>query len=278
MQFIQNLIQNIRIIDVLDILIVAFVVYKVFEFIKESRAEQLVKGLMILVAMMFLSDFFGLHTLNWILEKSMAVGVIALVVVFQPELRRGLEYVGRSKIMGPSIARIDQSRAREIIRSFVYAIEEMSEKRVGALMIFERETSLTDICDTGVRVDAEISKELIGNIFYVGSPLHDGAVIIRGDRIHSAACVLPLTRNRNIPTDLGTRHRAALGMSESSDCIAIVVSEETGRVSLAQDGKLIRGLDRMQLEKIFQEIYFQENKGRLLRNFRKAVKKGGRDR
>lgn len=274
MQYIQNLIQNARILDVVDIAIVAFVIYKVLAFIKESRAEQLVRGLLILLATMFMSDFFGLRTLNWLLQRGMAVGVIALVVVFQPELRRGLEYMGRSKLMGPAIARVDQSKAREITRAFVSAIEDMADKKIGALMIFERETSLTDICDTGVRLGAEISKELLQNIFYLGSPLHDGAVIVRGDEIHSAACVLPLTRNRNIPTDLGTRHRAALGMTESSDCIAIIVSEETGSVSVAKDGRLRRGIDRMQLEKIFQDMYFQDNRGRIFKNFKKAVKKG----
>lgn len=274
MQYIQNLIQNARILDIVDILIVAFVIYKVLGFIKESRAQQLFKGLLVLLVTMFVSDFLGLHTLNWILQRGMAVGVVALVVVFQPELRRGLEYMGRSKIMGPAIARVDQSQAREIIRNLVAAIEYMSQNRVGALIIFERETSLSDICDTGVRLNAEISKELIENIFYLGSPLHDGAVVIRGSKIDAASCVLPLTHNRNIPTNIGTRHRAALGMTEASDSIAIVVSEETGLISYAKDGRLRRGLDRMQLEKIFQDMFFQEDRRRLFKSFKKAVKKG----
>jgi len=255
---IQNIIYGIRIADIIDIVIVAFVIYKILEFIHETRAEQLVKGLLILVVATFLSDKLKLYTLNWILVNTMTLGVIALIIVFQPELRRALEYIGRSKFISTQFVHIDKEKAKAITAQLVKAIDHFSSKRVGALIVLERETALSDISETGTKLDAEISTELIGNIFYEGSPMHDGAAIIRGDRILAAGCVLPLTQDKTLGRDLGTRHRAGLGITENSDAVVLIVSEETGIISLAVDGKLTRFLDIKTVEKTILNFYLAD--------------------
>lgn len=254
-ELVNNLLTGIGISDVIDILIVAFVVYKVLGFIKESRAGQLVKGLLILLIAFFISDLFQLYTLNWILKGTMTVGIIALIVVFQPELRRGLEYMGRSKLIRPVFGKVDKNKAKVISVEVARAIENMSTTRTGALLVVERQTALTDICETGTMLDANITAGLIETIFYEGSPLHDGAVIIRGDKLHSAGCVLPLTENKTISKALGTRHRAGIGITENSDALVFIVSEETGIVSMAEDGKMDRFLDVKTVEKSMLNIY-----------------------
>ena len=229
------------------------------EFIKETRAEQLVKGLLVLVAVTFVSEICNFYTLNWILRSTLALGVLALVIVFQPELRRGLEYVGRSKLVPNRFGQIDKDKAKYITTEFVKGVENFSQTKTGALIIIERETALTDIIETGTIVDAEISAEMLGNIFYEGAPLHDGAVIIRGDRIRAAGCVLPLTQNKTLNKELGTRHRAGIGITENSDAIALIVSEETGIISMAIDGKLSRFLDIKTVEKTLLNIYLEKD-------------------
>ena len=277
-EFFDNIISGIGFNDILDILVVAFVFYKILGFIKRSRAEQLVKGLLIVVLAAGLSDLLDLYTLNWILRGSLAVGVIALVVVFQPELRRGLESLGRSKLLKSSFSQVDQDKAQVLIREFKAALRELSDSRTGALIIIERQVSLSDICDTGIRVDGVITKELIGNLFYEGAPLHDGAIIIRGERIHSGGCVLPLTQNQSLPSELGTRHRAGIGITEVSDAISLIVSEETGVVSCASDGKLTRYLDDRTLEQILQNCYSDNTPRGIIGNVRSAFDKlGGTD-
>jgi diadenylate cyclase len=253
--FFQNIVLSIGITDVIDILIVAFVVYKVLGFIRETRAEQLIKGLLILVAATFLADAFDLYTISWILNGTLTLGVIALVIVFQPELRRGLEYVGRSKIVKSPFGQFDKEKAKLIVSSFTKAIDEFSKSKTGALIVVERETALSDVAETGTTLNAFVSTELLGNIFYEGAPLHDGAVIIRGDRVMAAGCVLPLTQNNQLSSELGTRHRAALGITENSDALVLVVSEETGIISMADNGKLSRFLDIKSVEKILLNLY-----------------------
>lgn len=253
--YINSIISGFGITDAIDILIVAFVIYKVLGFIKESRAEQLVKGLLVLVLTTFLSDQFHLYTLNWILKGTMTLGVIALVIVFQPELRRGLEYVGRSKLVKAPFGQLDKEKAKTITASFIKAVDNFSTNKVGALIILERETSLTDIAETGTLLNADISAEILGNLFYEGSPLHDGAVIVRGDKIFAAGCVLPLTQNKNLSKELGTRHRAGIGITENSDAITLIVSEETGIISIAVDGKLSRFLDIKTVEKTLLNLF-----------------------
>lgn len=257
--FFSDLILSIGFTDVIDIVIVAFIIYKALEFIKETRAEQLVKGLLVLVIMAFVSGLLNLYTLNWILKGTMQIGVIALVILFQPELRRALEYVGRSKIMPSNFLELDKDEAKHLIGEFVRAVEAFSSNRVGALIIIERETALNDIIETGTTVDAEVSAELLGNVFYEGAPLHDGAVIVRGDRLIAAGCMLPLTQNKNINKELGTRHRAGIGITEISDAISIIVSEETGIISMAIDGKLSRFLDVKTVEKTLLSTYLESD-------------------
>jgi len=254
-ELVNNLLTGIGVSDVIDILIVAFVVYKVLGFIRESRAGQLVKGLLVLLAAFFISDLFQLYTLNWILKGTMTVGIIALIVVFQPELRRGLEYMGRSKLIRPVFGRVNKDKAKIIAVEVARSIENMSTSRTGALIVVERQTSLTDIGENGTTIDANITSSLIETIFYEGSPLHDGALIIRGEKIYAAGCVLPLTENKALSKALGTRHRAGIGITENSDAIVFIVSEETGIVSMAEDGKLDRFLDTKTVEKSMLNIY-----------------------
>lgn len=253
---ISNAIAGIGITDAIDIAIVAFVIYKILAFIRETRAEQLVKGLLVLGVAFFASDIFNLYTLNWILQGTMTLGVVALVVVFQPELRRGLEYVGRSKFVRPQFAHVDKDEAKAVTAAIIKAIDYFSVNKIGCLLIMEREISLNDISETGTSIDSLISTEMLGNIFYEGAPLHDGATIIRGTRILSAGCVLPLTQDKSLSKELGTRHRAAIGITENSDSIALVVSEETGIISMALEGKLQRFLDIKTVEKTLLNLYF----------------------
>ena len=246
---------DIGINDIVDILIVAFIVYKIIGFIQETRAAQLVKGLLLLVLATFLSDKLNLYTLNWMLSGVLTLGVLALVVVFQPELRRALEYFGRRKFTS-SFGKVDKNKAKNVSTEITRAIDSFSNNKTGVLIVIEKQTALSDIAESGTVLDAAISAELLGNIFYEGSPLHDGAVIIRGTRIFAAGCVLPLTANKMISKELGTRHRAGIGITENSDSVAIIVSEETGIISIAKDGKLVRFLDVKTVEKTLLGIYF----------------------
>ena len=240
--FFNNIVSSVGLTDILDIAIVAFLVYTVLGFIRETRAEQLAKGLLVLVVVTLLSDIFHLYTLHWILSNLMTVGLLALVVLFQPELRRALEKLGRSKFINIT-GDVDKDDAKRIVTEMSKAIELMSASRTGALMVIERETTLNDIVETGTIIDAAISTEMIGNVFYEGAPLHDGAVIVRGGRLYAAGCVLPLTQNKKLGKELGTRHRAGIGITEHSDAISIIVSEETGKVSIAKGGNLIFNVD-----------------------------------
>lgn len=258
---ISNIIAGFSLSDVIDVAIVAFVIYKVLCFIRETRAQQLVKGLLVLVAATFFSDLFNLHTLNWILEGTLTLGVIALIIVFQPELRRGLEYIGRGKLIKMQFGEMDKERAKQITSTIVKSVDYFSANKVGALIIMERESTLNDIIETGTKIDATISEEMLGAIFYEGAPLHDGAVIIRGDRMIAAGCVLPLTQNRTLSKELGTRHRAGIGITEHSDAVALIVSEESGIISIAVDGRLSRFLDIKTVEKTLLNIYLSQLPG-----------------
>lgn len=250
-----DIFSNIGITDVLDICVVAFIVYKILAFIRESRAQQLVKGIIALVAAYLISDLLDMHVLNWILKGTMTMGVVALIVLFQPELRRGLEYIGRGRIMGGRLSRLDKSKAKLITDEIVRACDSFSESRTGALIVIERDVTLGDIAETGTVINAEISTEMIGNIFYKGAPLHDGAVIIRDDRIYAAGCVLPLTASLDLNKELGTRHRAGIGITENSDAVVLIVSEETGVISVARGGRLTRFLDSKGLKKLLLNLY-----------------------
>lgn len=258
-EFLGRVISDIRIWDIVDIAIIAFIIYKILGFIKKTRAEQLVKGLLVLVVIALLSEILKLYALHWILIATMQFGVFALIVIFQPELRRGLEYVGRSKLLKPQFATMDKDKIKATTSAIVKALDYFSVNKVGALIVMERETTLNDFAETGVIVESDVSPEVLENIFYVGAPLHDGAVIIRGSKVYAAGCVLPLTKNQDLDTEIGTRHRAGIGITEISDALVIIVSEETGIISTASDGKLTRFLDIKTVEKTLLNLYLTDD-------------------
>ncbi|MBE6041371.1 MAG: TIGR00159 family protein [Clostridiales bacterium] len=256
--FIENLtsiLLSIKITDVIDIAIVAFLLYKMFGFIRETRAQQLFRGVLLIVGVFLLSEVFDLSLLNWLMTRLITVGLIAVVILFQPEIRRVLEQLGRRGMLTKQFRDIGKEEIYATVHKLVDAVDDFSSTRTGALMAIECETMLTDIIETGVIVDAEISVRLLGNLFYEGSPLHDGSVIIRGSRVHASSCVLPLTDRASIGKNLGTRHRAGVGLSEVSDAFVIIVSEETGAISVARNGTLRRFLDLKTLEKMLLDIY-----------------------
>ncbi|MBQ3107284.1 MAG: diadenylate cyclase CdaA [Firmicutes bacterium] len=251
----------VKVTDVIDVLIVAFLAYKIIGFIRKTRAAQLIKGVFLLLAVTYLSGLFNLYTLNWLLEGVLTLGAVALIIVFQPELRRGLEYIGRSRLFSGKLGKVDKSQVKQFVTAVVRAVDNFSSHKVGALIILERETMLDDVVETGTVVDAAVTEELLGNIFYEGAPLHDGAVIVRDHRLHAAGCVLPLTQSNRLSKDLGTRHRAGIGITEASDAVAIIVSEETGIISMSIDGRLTRFLDVRTVEKTLLNLYLNDQPG-----------------
>ena len=255
-QILGGLFSGFGITDIIDIAIVSFLIYKVLGFIRSTRAEQLAKGLLVVVVAAFLSNVLHLYIINWLLTGLLNVGLVALVVVFQPELRRALEYLGRGRFTRQFSIK-QESIACNVDR-IVRAVEYFAGRREGAIIVIERQTALQDIAETGTIIDAKLSEDLLENLFYKGSPLHDGAVILRSERILAAGCVLPLTQNQNLSKELGTRHRAGIGISEVSDAMAIIVSEETGIISVASDGRLSRFLDRKSLEKMLLTMYMND--------------------
>lgn len=269
-----GLLMSIKITDIVDILIVAFLLYKLLEFIKETRAQQLFRGLLLIVLAFILSEVFNLSLLNWLLKSLTAVGLIAIVILFQPEIRRALEQIGRRGFLRGQFTNLSKDEAYATVHVLVDAVDDFSATKTGALMAVEQETMLTDITETGVIIDGEISVRLLGNLFYEGSPLHDGAVIIRGSRVYAASCVLPLTSRTSIGKNLGTRHRAGVGLSEVSDAFVIIVSEETGAISVAQNGEFKRFLDLKTLEKMLLDIYIRPEADRRLLS---RLLKGGRN-
>lgn len=273
-----SILVSIRVYDVIDIAIVSYLLYKVLEFIRETRAQQLLRGILLLVVIFFASDVLNLNLLNWILKSLLTMGAFAVVVIFQPELRRGLEKVGHKLLFANQFRDHEDETAMHVVTEIVDAIEGFSKTRTGALIAIERDTMLNDLLEKGAEVDAKISTRLLGNLFYEGSPLHDGAVIIRGTRILAASCVLPLTERPDIGRNLGTRHRAGVGLSEVSDALVIIVSEESGAISVAENGNLRRFLDGKTLEKMLLEIYMPAEKAsrsKLLGFF--GSRGGGRD-
>lgn len=265
MDFLKGLFLTISVRDVIDILIVAAVFYKLFSLIKETRAEQLIKGIFALFLFAKLSGFLRLYTINWILENAMTVGVLAVLIVFQPELRRGLEYIGRSRFFTKSFLEIRGESLSKTVEEIVEACASLSRQRIGALIVIERETGLNEVADTGTKISGEVSSNLLINIFIPNTPLHDGAVIIKDDIIKAAACFLPLTDNMNVSKELGTRHRAALGISERSDSLSIIVSEETGAISIAEKGNIARHLDSQTLRQILMDMYKPKDSNQLFK-------------
>ncbi|MBR2220086.1 MAG: diadenylate cyclase CdaA [Phascolarctobacterium sp.] len=264
---IQGLLATIGILDIVDIAVVAYFLYTLYQILKNTRAATLVKGLLILLIIMMGSRWMNLHVITWLMEKSMTVILVALPVVFQPELRRALEQIGRGKWFHKGGSELDETEFETMLSNVTNATVAMSRRKLGALMVFERNTGLEERIETGTAVDGLLSEALLLNIFEKDTPLHDGAVIIRGKRIVAASCLLPLTENRNLSQDLGTRHRAGIGVSEQSDAVVLIVSEETGTISIARNGELIRYLHADDVREILRDALFNQGK-----NVKEAVK------
>lgn len=250
--------------DVLDVLLVAFVIYGAFKLIRETRAIQLAKGFLLLIVLYAVVYFLNMQVSSYIFSVLFSNILLVLVIVFSPEIRHALESVGRSSVSNFNFfgfKNSDSLRRQEAYTSMIHAVTkacaDMSDKKIGALMVFEKESILGEIISTGTHVDAEISAEMLGNIFYPKAPLHDGAAIIRDNRICAAGCILPLTQNHEVSSELGTRHRAAIGMSEQSDAIIVVVSEETGAISVAFKGNLNRNLSSGDLRELLTECFIK---------------------
>jgi diadenylate cyclase len=234
-------------ISAIDIIIVTVIFYKVITFIRGTRAIQLLKGLIVLLVIWAVSIYLNFKTLEWIMSQAFTYGVFALVIIFQPELRRALEKLGSNRLF--SITSLSGSEGTEVvIKETIHAVQHLAKRRIGALIVFEIETRITDLVESGVGLQSEISSELLINIFMPGAPLHDGAVVIIKDKIAAAGCYLPLTENSFLMKELGTRHRAGIGVTEVSDAVSIMVSEERGEISFAQFGEIKRDLTEFELE------------------------------
>lgn len=248
------------VMDIVDILVVAFLIYKLMLIIRSTSAARVARSIMLLLVATWLTDVVHMYTLNWILTRFIEVGIIAIVIVFQPELRRALERFGGRTMLRFADPLSNRSVEQNAIAATVTACEIMAKERVGVLLVFERRTSLEEYFKTGTLIDAKVTDQLLRNLFFKNSPLHDGAVIIRHGRVAAAGCVLPLSENTHLSSDLGTRHRAGIGMSEASDAVVVIVSEETGTISVAIGGMLKRHLAPQTLEKLLtNELLPEEN-------------------
>ncbi len=263
---------HITITDVIDIAIIAVLIYSLMMLVRETRAEQLIKGLIFVVFMWQLSELAGLRMVNYMIRNMMTLGLVALIIVFQPELRRVLEYIGRNRLINSRSGQGLDEDVGVMIDQVVEAVDDLAKDKVGVLIAFERETGLSDLLEAGTALDSIVSAELLRSIFLTTSPLHDGAVFIRNNRIVKAGAILPLTHKENIAKDLGTRHRAALGLIERSDAIVVVVSEESGTISIAMDGKLRRFLDRNSLASILRTKFKLVEKSGFFKNMLRGSK------
>lgn len=264
-------------INVLDVLVVWYVVYKLIQLVRGTKAIQLFKGVGLFIVLRFLAGLIGLRTLSWLMDQVITYGVIAAIVIFQPEIRRGLEHLGRSPLFKTS--KSEKHEDEVMVQSLDKAIQYMAKRKIGALITIERTTGLEEYVETGIALDADITGELLINIFIPNTPLHDGAVIIRDGKIAVSSAYLPLSESLLIPKEFGTRHRAAVGVSEVSDALTIVVSEETGDVSITMNNQLLSGLSREQyLDILNRELVPEEKtaKRNLLQSFLDGVNKGGR--
>ncbi|KRN94784.1 diadenylate cyclase CdaA [Pediococcus stilesii] len=248
-----------NLINLIDIIAVWFVIYELIMLLRGTKAVQLFRGIIVIVIIMVGSWYIGLSTVYWIMNQVINWGVIAMVIIFQPEIRRGLEHLGRGSIFSKNHSR--KEAEEKLIQALDKAIQYMSKRRIGALISIQMDTGLDDYIETGIPLDADVSGELLINIFIPNTPLHDGAVIIKNEKIAVAAAYLPLSQSNLIPKELGTRHRAAVGMSEVTDALTIVVSEETGEVSIMKDGELLRGMSQESYLKYFRAQLISDDEG-----------------
>ena len=258
-ELILNLARQFTFKDAVDVLIVTVLLYSAIKLVRETRAGQLVKGIILLIVLFVISSQIDLLMLNAILRMFLQSGIVIVVILFQPEIRKALEQVGHSKVAQSLVSAVavkdreDKTKTRKAIEGVVDATQILQQLRMGALIVFERQTKLGEIVATGTVLEASPSSQLIANIFFNKAPLHDGAMIIREGQVYAAGCILPLTSNENVSAELGTRHRAALGISENSDAMVVVVSEETGQISIAMEGKLTRNYNRVTLREVLEK-------------------------
>lgn len=266
----RGIISTVNFWDLIDILIVAIILYKLYEMLKDTRAITLFKGLLVLLVLTVVCSWLELHVIYWLLQKTLALLFVALPIVFQPELRRALEHLGQGRFFGRSVF-LNDEEARSVVNELTKAIMKMAAEKTGALLVMEREMGLNDICATGIQIDGLITADFLLNVFIPNTPLHDGAAVIRGKRLIAAGCLLPLTENRTLSTELGTRHRAAIGLSEQCDALIVIISEETGTVSVAEDGRIVRHLDSEALKKQIRPIFAPKKEGlkEIVANWRK---------
>ena len=243
------------IFKMIDVLVVWYVLYKALTLIQGTKAVQLLKGLFVIVLAKIATAIFGLDTLDWLLQEIIDWGFVAIIIIFQPEIRRALEQIGRGKIFQRTMSQQDDEQTR-LVEAMKKSVSYMAKRRIGALISIERETGLNDYIETGIKMNADISSELLINIFIPNTPLHDGAVLVQKDKIAAAACYLPLSESAFISKELGTRHRAALGLSEVTDAITVVVSEETGAISITANGNLHRNLSISEFETLLRKMWF----------------------
>lgn len=280
MENIQEFIQTVMKMqwsDYLDIIVVAFLIYKMLPLIRTPHIMKIARTVIALILVTWITDVMKLHTINWILDQVLAIGLLAFVVLFQPELRRMLDHLGNVNIMNLFSSTKPLQEMEKVIEQTVMACEYMSKKKVGALIVFAREQRLDEYFKTGTVIDAQVSEQLLRNIFFKNSPLHDGAMIIRDGRVAAAGCVLPLSDSHRLSADLGTRHRAGVGTSEVSDAVVVIVSEESGAISVAAGGMLKRHLAPQTLEKLLKnELIRDENQQEDLpqKVLKKIAKKG----
>ena len=244
--------------NIVDVLLLAVLIYQVIRLVMNTRSNSLLKGIAVVLVLAWLSSALHLSAINWILTQIISMGILFIVILFQPEFRRGLEQIGRSRFMRRVFGlpgKQKPERVEESVSEIVRAMISMARKKIGALIIIERHTGLGDVIESGTRVDAEISAPLIENIFEPNTPLHDGAMVIRDRRIEAAACILPLSEDPTISRDLGTRHRAAIGITEMTDAVSLIVSEETGIISMAREGRLTRHMDGKSLTILLTELF-----------------------
>jgi len=263
----------VRIWDVIDVLIMAFIVYRILSFMEKTSASSVIKGLLLILGVAWIANFFNMNILSYLLRQVMQMGIIVVVVLFQPEIRKMFERMGTTRLNSFFRRRGKQEIIEEVLRHVAAASYEMANEETGAIIVLERKVGLNDFAVTGVNIDAKVSSELVLNIFFQNSPLHDGALIIREDRVLAAACMLPLSNNYSLGKDLGMRHRAGVGLSERSDAVVIIVSEQTGTVSVAIDGMLKRSLDRNTFEKLIWNEILINYDSKKKRKYRKLEEK-----
>lgn len=253
----RQLIVTFRWTDLIDILVIAVIIYYMILFVRETRALQLIKGFAALLLLAQLSEWFDLYTLNWLLSNLFTVSMVLIIVVFQPELRRVFERLGRSQRWVSFFMNTDESQNLDQVDEIVRASSSLARQKIGALMVIEGRVGLSDLLESGTEIDGQVTAELLINIFIPNTPLHDGAVVIRNDRVRAAGVFLPLTQNNSLSKELGTRHRAALGITEKSDALVVVVSEETGLISVCQEGEIARRLDEDSLRTRLKDFFIK---------------------